>query len=71
MTSKTIRAHYTEKEAAQALGVSVEQLRLLIRSHIIECEEDLSNVSAASFQPSDLLLLKILSGQELAPTLGD
>jgi hypothetical protein len=71
MTTKGMRAHYTEKEAAQALGVSVEQLRLLIRSHIIDGDEDLSNVAAASSQPSDLLLLKILSGQELVPVLQD
>ena len=60
--SKAAKTQYSETEAAEELGVSVEELRALIRSHIVETEEDLSTVSVASFQPSDLLLLKFLSG---------
>ena len=60
--SKPVKAHYSEVEAAEELGVTVEQLRSLIRAHVIEREEDLSNLSIASFQPSDLLLLRFLTG---------
>lgn len=62
MVLKATRTQYSETEAAEELGVSVEQLRSLIRSHIVEAEEDLSNVPVASFHPSDLLLLRLLSG---------
>ncbi len=61
-----VKGPYSECEAAMELGVSVDRLRSLIRSHIVESDEDLNNVSAASFHPSDLLLLKILSS--LPPT---
>ena len=62
LATKTTKSQYSEMEAAQELGVSVDQLRALIRSHIAQSEEDLTHVSTASFHPSDLLVLKILSG---------
>ena len=61
MISRTGKSQYTETEAAEELGVSIERLRVLIRNHIVTSDEDLSNVSIASFQPSDLLLLKFLT----------
>jgi hypothetical protein len=60
--SKTTKTQFTEQEAAEELGVSVDQLRVLIRSHIVDNEEDLNKVPIANFHPSDLLLLRILSG---------
>lgn len=63
--SKTTKTQYTETEAAEELSITVERLRTLIRNHIVEREEDLSNVPLTAFQPSDLLLLRILSGQGL------
>jgi hypothetical protein len=62
LASRLSKSQYSEHEAAEELGVSVEQLRTLIRSHIVDTDEDLNNVSVASFHPSDLLVLKILSG---------
>jgi len=56
------KSQYSEREAAEELGVSVEQLRSLIRNHIVETDEDLNNVGVANFHPSDLLVLKILAG---------
>jgi hypothetical protein len=50
-------------EAAQELGVTVEQLRVLIRNHIAKTDEDLAHIAVATFHPSDLLVLKILTGQ--------
>jgi hypothetical protein len=60
--SNAAKTQYSETEAAEELGVSVEKLRILIRSHIVETEEDLSKVPVAGFQPADLLLLRFLSG---------
>jgi len=62
LAQKTHKSHYSETEAADALGVSVEQLRSLIKNYVVVADEDLSNVPNATFQPSDLLLLRILSG---------
>lgn len=68
LATKATKSQYSELEAAQELGVTVEQLRALIRSHIAQSEEDLTHVSTASFHPSDLLVLKILSGLHGRPT---
>jgi hypothetical protein len=35
----------------------------MIRSHVVEHDEDLNNVPATSFQPSDLLILRLLAGK--------
>jgi hypothetical protein len=57
------KSHYTEIEAAQELGISLENLRTLVRCHVLpDSEEELSKLSMTSFQASDLLLLKLLSG---------
>ena len=65
---KPAKAEYSESEAAKQLGVTVEQLRSLIRSHIAQTDEDLNNVAVASFHPSDLLVLKLLAGISGGPT---
>lgn len=59
---KAGKSHYSETEAANELGVTVEHLRSLIRAHIVEHDEEMSNVPQAMFQPSDLLLLRLLAG---------
>lgn len=62
------KSHYSESEAAFALGVSVDELRTLIRSHIVKAEEDMANLPTTSFQPSDLLVLRmILNGMRSSP----
>lgn len=63
LPSKQNKTQYSESEAAQELGVTVEQLRVLIRNHIAKSDEDLTHIAVATFHPSDLLLLKILAGQ--------
>jgi hypothetical protein len=45
----------------------VEQLRALIRNHIVHEDAELASVAAASFQRSDLLLLKLLSSVKGTP----
>ncbi len=67
-TGRPSKAHYSQTEAAAALGVSVEKLRTVVRSHISDTEEDLNNLAATTFHPSDLLLLKLLCGS--APPTG-
>ena len=60
--NKSAKSQYTETEAAEELGVSVQQLRTLIRSHVVDRDEDLNNVPVTTFQPSDLLILRLLTG---------
>jgi hypothetical protein len=61
--TRTGKSHYSEAEAAEELGISTEQLRMMIRSHVIDRDEDLTNVPATTFQPSDLLILRLLAGK--------
>lgn len=68
LASRLLKGQYSEREAAEELGVSVEFLRSVIRSHIVDSDEDLNNVPIASFHPSDLLLLRLLSGLSLQST---
>jgi uncharacterized membrane protein len=54
------KSQYTETEAAEELGVTVMQLRGMIRSHVVERDEDLTNVPQTTFQASDLVILRLL-----------
>jgi len=56
------KGQYSEAEAAEELGISVAQLRTMIRSHVVDRDEDLNNVPVTTFQPSDLLILRLLTG---------
>jgi hypothetical protein len=58
MVNKTSKAYYSEDEAARKLGVSVDELRSLVRNHISTGEE---MPAVEVFQPSDLVLLRILA----------
>ena len=61
--AKPGKSHFTEAEAAEELGVSVDSLRSLIRTHLVNSEEEMTNLPAAVFQRSDLLLLKFIAKQ--------
>ena len=61
------KSHYTETEAAEALGVTVDHLRIMVRNHLIQADEDMKNLTIAGFQPPDLLVLKLLSGHGMSP----
>jgi DNA-binding transcriptional MerR regulator len=63
------KSHYTETEAAEELGVSVSQLRALVRERIARSEEDVRNLPMAYFQPADLLLLKLITNGVAASAL--
>jgi hypothetical protein len=61
------KLEYTEEEAASALGISIGQLRTLVRTHVIK--EDVGpDVAIPSFRPTDLLLLKMLSQSHATAT---
>ena len=60
--TKPGKGQYSEAEAAEELGISVAQLRTMIRSHVVDRDEDLNNVPVTTFQPSDLLILRLLTG---------
>lgn len=68
-TTRPQKSHYSESEAAVALGLSVDELRTLVRSHILKNnEEDATNVPSATYQPSDLLILRmVLRGLNTSP----
>jgi hypothetical protein len=54
------KGYYTEAEAAETLNISLPQFRVLVRRHVVESEDDLANLHLTSFQPSDLVLLRLL-----------
>jgi hypothetical protein len=60
--SRPGKGQYSGAEAAEELGISVAQLRTMIRSHVVDRDEDLNNVPVHTFQPSDLLILRLLTG---------
>jgi hypothetical protein len=64
LLSRPPKTQYSEVEAAEILGVTVDQLRTLVKSHIVKEESDEVTLAIATFQPSDLLLLKILAARE-------
>lgn len=64
VSSRPGKGQYSEAEAAEQLGISVGQLRTMIRSHVVDKDEDLNNVPVHTFQPSDLLILRLLTGMQ-------
>lgn len=66
MFNKPAKTHYTEIETAQELGVSVERLRTIIREHVMPTDDEIRPAAIATFQPSDVLLLKLLASQASA-----
>lgn len=63
--SRTAKSQYSESEAAVELGISVDALRQMIRSHVMDSDQDANNIPATTFQPSDLLVLRLLAGRSL------
>ena len=70
LTAKLDKTQYSEPEVAQELGISVEQLRALIRS-VAEAGEEQDHAPMVSFQPADLLVLKLLLSGKANPTTQD
>ena len=70
LVTRAGKSQYSETEAAEELGVSVEQLRKMIRSHVVDREEDAHNIPVTTFQPSDLLILRLLTGMAVSSSRG-
>ena len=64
LSQKNIKPFYTETEAAEALGVSIDRFRDLVRVHIAQSEDEASNIGSATYQASDLVVLKFLAKLE-------
>jgi hypothetical protein len=62
---KTAKAQYSEHEAAMEVGVSVEELRNLVHRIAGTEEAPPASVHGATFQASDLVMLKILARMSL------
>jgi hypothetical protein len=58
---KETKSEYSELEAATELGITVEELRAIIRNHIVKNDTELHSTAVETFHPSDLLLLRILA----------
>lgn len=67
LTPRPGKGHYTESEAAQTLGVSLEEFRVLVRRHILQSDDEMSNIPITNFQPSDLLLLRLFKSSRPEP----
>lgn len=61
MTTKAAKVWYSEDEAARRLGLSVDQLRVLVRDHVATGDEP---SALYTFKPSDLVVLRILAHQQ-------
>jgi len=59
--ARALKVQYSEAEAADMLNVSIEELRSLVRDHIVN-EDDPESGAVTVFQQSDLLVLRILAG---------
>lgn len=55
------KGYFTEAEAAKALNLSLPQFRTLVRRHIVVTEDEMANLPRTSFQPSDIVLLRLLA----------
>jgi hypothetical protein len=58
--TRPAKGHYSESEAAQQLGVSLEEFRALVREHVVQQDEEMENLRLTGIQPADLVLLQLL-----------
>ena len=62
-TSRPPKGYYNEAEAARQLGVTLDEFRALVRDHLLEDDEHLANLPRMYFQPSDLVVLRMLASR--------
>ena len=55
------KSQYTAAEAAGELGVSLRELTSMIQTHILRPGENMSSLASSSFQPSDIVIPRLLS----------
>ena len=61
LSTRSAKSFYSEIEAAQALGISIDRFRDLVRTHIAQSEDEVNNIGATTYQASDLLVLRLLA----------
>ena len=66
-TNRGNRVQYSEEEAAQILGITVDRLRTLVRTHIANGDDV---TAVPKLQASDLVVLRILAGLGSDPSGG-
>jgi hypothetical protein len=54
------KLQYSEHEAAHMLGVSVDELRGLVRAHIVNGDES-ADPAVPAYHKADLVLLRVLT----------
>lgn len=64
-TTRPPKGYYNETEAARALGVTLDEFRELVRDHLLEDDEQMANLARIYFQPSDLVVLRLLASRRL------
>jgi hypothetical protein len=55
------KTQYTEAEVAGELGLSVDVLRALIKERIMGKDDEVQQAAEVTYQPSDLLLLRLMT----------
>lgn len=70
-THRPPKGYFSEAEAARALGLTLDDFRAFVRAHLLEDDEDLANLSRIYFQPSDLILLRLLAADGAAGACAD
>ena len=60
------KAQYSEYEAAHMLGISVDELRSLVRSHIVKDDESASP-EVPTYHKADLVVLRVLARMVARP----
>jgi hypothetical protein len=66
MPSRAPKSYFSETEAARSLGISIEEFRSLVKRHIVDRDEDMTNVSVTTYHACDLVVLRWLTGRALA-----
>ena len=61
LTTRNSKSFFSETEAAQTLGISIDRFRDLVRTHIAQSEDEVNNIGTTTYQASDLLVLKLLA----------
>jgi hypothetical protein len=61
LTTRNSKSFFSESEAAQALEISIDRFRDLVRTHIAQSEDEVNNIGTTTYQASDLLVLKLLA----------
>ena len=57
--------------AAEELGISTAQLRSMIRSHVVDRDEDLNNLPVHTFQASDLVISRFLTNAQRQQSIAE